>query len=91
MTITELLEKLADPQPGDTFTPSETQQLIDYHVTRAVNDSYNQSRIATAMQEAQRATGIVSDAMQTLINLWQPVTTPQLEVITDESSQGQHA
>ena len=91
MTITELLDKLANPQPGDTFTHSETQQLIDYHVTRAVNDSYNQSRIATAMQEAQRATGIVSDAMQTLINLWKPVQTPQLEVITDESSQGQQA
>lgn len=91
MTITELIDKLENPQPGDTFTPSETQQLIDYYVTRAVNDSYNQARIAAAMQEAQNATQVVNDAMNTLIALWQPVQTPQLEVITDESSQGQQA
>lgn len=82
MTITELLERMSNPTEGETFTPDEVQQLIDYHVTRALNDAYTQSRIATAMQEAKQTTTLVSDAMQRLIDLWQPVQEPELKVFT---------
>lgn len=86
MSISELLERLQNPSQGETFSPEEVQQLITYHVDRELHDSYNQAKIANTMLEAQRSTGLVSDAMQTLINLWKPVAAPQFEVVTDNDA-----
>lgn len=87
MTISELLEKLADPQPGDTFTPSETQQLIDWEVNKAVNSAYTQARIANSLTQSTSLMESIKTSVQTLMSNYKTVPTPQLEVITDESSQ----
>ena len=91
MSIDELQEKLDNPAPGDTFNPSEVQQLIDWHVQQAISNEVTQATITANITETSRVVNLISDSVQTLMAHYKQVPTPQLEVITDESSQGQQA
>lgn len=88
MTIDELQEKLDNPQPGDTFTPSEVQQLIDWHVNLEVSSAYTQARIADSLSQSTILRDSIANSVQTLIDAFRPVQTPQWEVIVDDPSQG---
>lgn len=48
----ELVERMKDAEA--TFTRDEVQTLIDWHYQRALNDTYNKSRIAAALQTQQQ-------------------------------------
>lgn len=80
-SIDELRERLDNPQEGETFTPTEVQQLMEWYADSQVNDAYNQARIANTMTEARRATEIIQETMQQLASLYETPVSPTLEVV----------
>ena len=80
-SIDELRERLDNPTEGETFTPDEVRQLMEWYADLQVNDAYNKARIANTMSEAKRATAIVQETMERLASLYETPITPTLEVI----------
>lgn len=81
-SIDELRERLDNPTEGETFTPDEVRQLMDWYADSQVNNAYNQARIANTMTEAKKATQIVQETMDRLASLYETPVSPTLEVVT---------
>lgn len=82
MTIDDLHERLKDPEA--TFTTAEVQQLLEHTERRALNDIYNQSRIAIATQHAQEGLAITQACAEQLLAAWSTDTTPTLQEVSYE-------
>ena len=82
MIIDDLKERLNDPNA--TFTTAEVQELIAHTERRALNDIYNQSRIAIANQHAQEGLAITRACAEQLLAAWSTDTTPTLMEVSNE-------
>lgn len=76
MSIDELRERLKDP--SETFTSEEVQKLLDDTERKALNDIYNQSRIAAATQAAQEGLAVTRACAEQMLAQWSNDTTPNL-------------
>lgn len=76
MSIDEIYERLEDP--NETFTSEEVKRLIENTERKALEDVYNQSRIAAATQAAQEGLEITRACAEQLLAQWSNDTTPTL-------------
>lgn len=76
MDIDELYARLDDPD--GTFTSAEVTRLIEDTERKALDDTYNKSRIAIATQHAQQGLEITRACAAQLLAQWSNATTPEL-------------
>lgn len=80
--IDELKKRLEDDTA--TFTAQEVRTLLDWSVTHAATDAYNQARIASSLQHAQEMQDFNKGIIKDLLGRWETNTTPSLQVISYE-------
>lgn len=86
--IVTLMERTNDD--NETFTAPEVRRIIEYVNTVAINDIYNQTRIATIMQENESRKARDKTLLAALINSMGSNAVPQLLSlleVTNEPSQ----
>lgn len=80
--IDDLKKRLEDDSA--TFTAQEVRALVDWSITHAATDAYNQARIASSLQHAQEMQEFSKGIIEDLLNRWETNTTPSLQVISYE-------
>lgn len=79
--VDELVKRLEDDTA--TFTALEVRTLLDWTFERVSKDAYNQSRIATALQQAQELQEFNQRIITELLDKWESTpTTPTLQVVS---------
>lgn len=83
--IDALNERLKDP--NETFTADEAQRLVDWHVKHAMTDQYQQTRVASILQESQDRKDKLAATMDKLLSLWDETPMqPDLVEVTNEQA-----
>lgn len=83
--IDELNERLKDP--NETFTAEEVQRLVDWHVTHAMTDQYQRTRVVSILQESQDRKDKLAATMDKLLSLWDETPMqPNLVEVTNEQA-----
>lgn len=82
MGIPTLVERLDDPE--ETFTCEEVHTLIDYYEQRALNDIYNQSRIAENIRASRERSAALEQQKAELLATLSDIKAPTLQVIRYE-------
>jgi uncharacterized membrane-anchored protein YjiN (DUF445 family) len=91
--IVTLLDRVQDDTA--TFTAEEVRRIIEHVNARAIDDIYNQSRIAAAMQATTERKARDHALLDALIASTSSTTRPALlsvmEVMNDEQTQADQA